>query len=124
MMKMIKDKTTVGVPCAATEMTGVQNARGKIKQKMKGFVNRIGGRSETPSIEDGLTDQGYQDYLARRMKEICDKLYENFGKETNKEDENMCAIGKALIDEALRSNEKRRSQSQMSWIDQTDKLID
>ena len=106
----------MGVPCAATEMTGVQNARGKIKQKMKGFVNRIGGRSETPSIKDRLTDERYQDYLARRMKEICDKLYSKFGKETSKEEENMCAIGKALIDEALKSNEKIRRNNILPYF--------
>ena len=100
----------VRVPCAATEMTRAKNARGKVQQKMKGFVNRIGGRSETPSIKDRLTDERYQDYLARRMKEICDKLYDKFGTTTNKEEENMYAIGKTLIDEALKSNEKRRKK--------------
>ena len=113
---------SVGVPCAATEMTRAQNARGKIQQKMKGFVNRTDGRSKMPDIKNRLTDVGYQDYLAQRMKEICDKLYK-FGTATNKEDENMCAIGKALIDEALRSSKQRRSKSLMSWIDQMDKLI-
>ena len=57
------------------------------------------------------------------MKETCDKLYHKFGKTTSNEEEDMCKIGKALIDEALKSNEKRTNKTLMSWIDQTNELI-
>ena len=90
-------KNTVGVPCAATVTT--------------------------PDMKSRLTDAEYQNYLTRRMKETCDKLYHKFGKATSSEEEDMCKIGKTLIDEALKSNEKRTNKILMSWIDQTNELI-
>lgn len=140
----------MGVPCAATEITRAKNtpvkitdemtkalkAKDKINQEMKEFRKRISGRSMTPkenelekvliqqsNIVDEQRDKAYQNYLAARMKEVCDILYNTFGKATNEEEENMCREGQSLIERAMRSNEKRRNNILMSWIDKTDELM-
>ena len=98
----------VGVPRAATITTRAQSAVGKLKEKM---------------IKERLVDVGYHDYIARRLKEVCNKLYSKFGKTTNEEEENMCAIGKCLINEALLCNETKTNNKLMSLINMTDELM-
>ena len=144
MMKMIKEKTAVGVPCAATEMmmkiTGrvkrALDASEEMAQTMQGFIDGIGGRSMTPEEDEILhvlleksnivkvqRSIAYQEQLVTGMKEVCDRIMRRYGQTTDEEDARMCREGQALIDMAIRANGKISSNRLMNWIDQTDGIM-
>ena len=63
------------------------------------------------------------DYLEKEMKRVCNTLLNNFGKMSNDEEENICRVGKLLLDRAMKLNKSRVSKSLMSWMEKTDKLM-
>ena len=137
MMKMIKEKITVGVPCPATEMmTRAMKASEEMAQTMQRFIDGIGGRSITPEEDEILhvlleksnivkeqRSIAYQEQLVTGMKEVCDKIMRKYGQTTDEEDARMCREGQALINMAIRANEKINSNRLMNWIDQTDGIM-
>ena len=113
-------------------MTQAEDYTKLVNRKMTKFINRIGGRSIMPDEDKtrqrllqhsaiAMEIKPQQD-LKRRMKRVCDKLLNNFGKMSYDEEENICRVGKELLDRATKSNERRVSKSLMSWIDKTDEL--
>ena len=137
MMKMIKEKITVGVPCAATEMMArAMKASEEMAQMLQEFINRIGGQNITPkedktrqaileksSIVKEWLKVADQEQLIAGMKEVCDKILSKYGKTTDEEDAKMCRRGQALINMAIRSNKQMSNKRLMSLIDKTDELM-
>ena len=136
-------KMPVKLRRATNKLTRRLEESNEIHQKMRAFINRIGGRCITPKEDElrqtllkmsnnvtqlrDIANQehtaAYQEFIAAGMKAICDKILRRYGKTTDEEDANICREGKTLIDMAIRSNDKMNNKALRSLIDKTDELM-